>query len=141
MDEETLRVLLDQKLSFLGIIAQTTMTWWVSSAVFCATAIAVFWVWRDDVVKLPGLNMICFMVSVFLFAFPLYAIWIIISTKMLGAEAQHILANLSGGGDLLIEFQTVMVAIAIGGIVFLLMFFTWLFIWKMLIDYRSSCGP
>jgi hypothetical protein len=138
MSEETLRALLEHKLSFLETVAQTTMAWWVSSIVFCATVIAIFWGRREDVVTLPGLNLVCSLVSVFLFSFPIYAAWVVYGTHQIRLETQHILTQLGQPTDLLFEFTGVEVAVSIGGIVFSLMFFTWIYVWRRLNEVRIS---
>jgi hypothetical protein len=135
MDEEALRALLEHKLSFLETVAQTTMAWWVSSIVFCATVIAIFWGRRQDVVMLPGLNIVCSLVSVFLFSFPVYAAWVIYGTHRIHLETQDILLQLGLPTDLLFEFTGVKVAVSIGGTVFVLMFLTWIYVWRRLNEY------
>ena len=43
-------ILIEQKLQSLNIIAQVGITWWVSSIVFCATAVAAVWKFRGQIV-------------------------------------------------------------------------------------------
>lgn len=46
--------MLTQKFHFLEVVANTSMTWWVSSVVFCSTVIGIIWLYKSDVFKLPS---------------------------------------------------------------------------------------
>ena len=132
MNNEVLKILLDHKLSFLDTIAQTSMLWWVSSIVFCCTIIAVLWHRREDIIKIPGLNMVCFLITVLLASFPVYAIWVILGTNKIEYETKYILKTLELPTDLLFEFTGIKIALFIGGTTFFLVLIAWLWIWKKL---------
>lgn len=50
-DTEETRFLLGQKLAFANTVSQVSMTWWVSSVVFCASILAAVWLKRADLIE------------------------------------------------------------------------------------------
>ena len=138
MDVETERLLLDRKLAFLTTVAQTTMTWWLSSMVFCVTMVGAFWWFRSAVANLPGLNYICSVVFAFLLSFPIYAAWIIYGTDRLEKEATRIAASLRVPMGNFFEYRGVKIAVLIGAINFSLVVLVWCYVWFLLNQLRTA---
>lgn len=51
---ETIKLLLDHKFKFIEIVANTSMTWWVSSVAFCATIVGIALWRREAIQELPN---------------------------------------------------------------------------------------
>ena len=47
-DKDNPRFLLEQKIASLNTVANVSMTWWVSSIVFCGAIFAAVWLYRGD---------------------------------------------------------------------------------------------
>src|SRR5687767_11740549 len=94
MDPDTLKLLLEHKLSFLVPVSETTMTWSTTSIVFCAAMIGLFWSYREQVVRFPLFNRVCSVVTVFLASFPYYAWRMVYSTGKLKDDARDITKQL-----------------------------------------------
>jgi len=51
MELETIRHLLEQKVSYVNAIGNVSMLWWVTSVVFCVSILATVWKNRRDLVE------------------------------------------------------------------------------------------
>ncbi len=122
---------------FLTIVAQTTMTWWVSSMVFCVTMVGTFWWFRAAIANLPGLNYVCALVFAFLISFPIYALWIVYSTDRLEQEAKGIAGLLKVPTEHFFEYRGIKIAVLIGAINFFLVVVVWCYVWFLLNELRT----
>lgn len=138
MDDEIAKILLDRNLSFLEAVTSTTMTWWVSTIVFCPTVIALFWYYRDKIVILPKMNHVCFVVAVFLLSIPSYAAWVIVGLFHVEEETRNLLNYLDCAFETPFSFTGVKVAIFIGGSCFLFAFALWIYVWTDLNKLRKK---
>ena len=73
-DKNITRFLLEQKITTLGTVATVSMTWWVSSIVFCGTILAAVWANRKDlfeskVIGYLGLFLSAFFLGIVIFGF------------------------------------------------------------------------
>ncbi len=51
MDDQTIRFLIEQKISFINSALNACMLWWVSSIVFCGTVLAAVWIKKEELQK------------------------------------------------------------------------------------------
>jgi hypothetical protein len=51
MEPETIRHLLEQKISYINAIGNVSMLWWVTSVVFCVSILATVWKNREDLAE------------------------------------------------------------------------------------------
>lgn len=64
-DEEEKRFLLTRKLDYISTLATVSMTWWVSSLVFCGSIIAAVWMERDKLIAYPIICPLAAFISLF----------------------------------------------------------------------------
>lgn len=134
MEKEVSKILLEKNLSFLEQVASTTMTWWVSSIVFCPTIIAVFWYYRDNIVKLPilMLHFVCTVIFIFFLSLPVYAVWLVYGLVKIEKETKILLQSLGIKSNPPFSFKGVRCAIIIGGSCFLFTLVLWCIVWYYL---------
>lgn len=75
-NNDDIKFLLEQKLKFVEIIANTSMTWWVSSVVFCGTIIG-FAIWKLNALEELSkifLGLLCFVIHLFFLSVVVYGL-------------------------------------------------------------------
>ena len=140
MNDEVFKILLDRNLSFLEQIASTTMTWWVSSIVFCPTIIALFLYHRERIAQLPYLNFVCFVVSLFILSLPVYASWVIYCLWNIENEIKDLLMHLGNSDKPPFALSGTRTAIEIGGSCFIAAFILWCIVWRDLLILKKKCN-
>ena len=126
---ESLKILLEHKLAFLLAIVDSTMTWWTTATIFSSATIGLFWLHREHAAKLPGLNLACFLIALFMLSFPIYAVFIYGRTGLLQEEVANLLKAMGRPGESLGDFVTVKRAVVFGGTTLSAAFLLWLSLW------------
>lgn len=126
---EIARIMIEQNISFLHVIAETTMTWWVTSIVFWAGILAGFWLYKDELIKWfrEEIKAVAIIVSLFMLSFPIYGGYIAYKVSELRSETVGLL-KLSGFDSLhgMAQFDVVQTAVVIGVFTFFFPFVLWL---------------
>jgi hypothetical protein len=137
-EDKALELLLTHKLAMLDLTANTSMTWWVSSIVFGAAIIAAVFTHKTKLCKLPGINIICFFITLFFASFPAYGLWIVHCNDRLLEELIALLTEYKRGSTGLYEFTTVKVALYMGTFNFILLLVAWLWLWYLIVTERKQ---
>ena len=137
-EDKALELLLTHKLAMLDLTATTSMTWWVSSVVFGAAIIAAVFTHKTKLSKLPGINLICFFITLFFITFPAYGLWIVHCNEMLQEELVALLTEYKRGSTGLYEFTAVKVAMYMGTSNFILLLGAWLWLWHLISTERKQ---
>lgn len=123
-----LEIILTQQFKSLEIVATTSMTWWVSSIVFCSSVIALFWFHKDEVCKLPIkiFKRIIFVLNFFFFSVVLYGVLIILHTIKIGYDICKII-SLIGFSETISNYDAVSIilCVALGTTTFICVWSTW----------------
>ena len=142
--EETKRVLIEQKVSFVNSAVNAAMLWWVSSILFCGSALAAVWSNKEGLQKntgiLVGLGIVLFVFfgAIAIFGF-LGAYRLCIVQSEIAALAEDL--TYSGPVDkpdlkgkfFYEEILTYRIAMIIGGYSFALIHVVWFTFWLYLL--------
>ena len=141
--EETKRFLIEQKVSFVNSAVSAGMLWWVSSILFCGSALAGVWSAQEDLKKsqgiLVGLGIILF---VFLGAIAIFGFIGAYRLCIVQSEIADLAKKLkfleSGGkGFFYEEIQIYRIAMTIGGGSFALIHVGWFVFWLRLLGWAG----
>jgi|GEM_PF-2486939 len=149
---DTIRFLIQQKMSYVNSTVNVCMLWWVSSIVFCGYVLAAVWLYRDQLREpgyLIGLGLILFVFFFFIAYFGiLIADRLVIVQKEMAIFADELdygylrdklkAAKLdSDGGFFITEIVTFKRAMITGSLSFALVFVIWIIFWSFLL-FRLS---
>lgn len=141
MDEKKyLELFITHKFSMLDLLANTSMLWWVSSIVFCATIIAAVFTHKEKLCKLPHIHFACFLVTLFFLTFPAYGFWIIYCSNQIQSELLLLLKEANRDTVGLYEFETLRGGLLFGMINFILVFLAWCWLWNLIRKERKEIG-
>jgi len=133
MTEETVRFLIEQKITFINTAVNACMLWWVSSIVFCGSVLAAVWIKRDELRKERFISWTGVILSTLFLAiacFGFLAIYFIGKGK---TEISSLAVDLKYQGDFFgTELEVFQWAMWLGAISFLFVFLVWLFMWRWL---------
>ena len=138
MSDEILKLLLERNFIFVEQIASTTMTWWVSSIVFCATILGLSWWHRDRLALLPFLHIVCGVIFLFLLSFPAYAFLIWHGVDMFESEIKLLLASAKAINHLPPSFQVIKIAVLMGALCFCGCLVLWILVWHDLAALKKA---
>ncbi len=77
-DKDIPRFFLEQKIASLNTVANVSMTWWVSSVVFCGSIFAAVWVYRKDLFDSGIISNLGIFLSLFFLGIVIFGVLIII---------------------------------------------------------------
>ena len=137
-EDKYLELLLTHKFSTLDLMANTSMLWWVSSIVFCATIIATVYTHRAELCKLPHIHWVCLLITLFFLTFPAYGCWIIYSSQQIQSELMVLLKEVKRDAVGLHEFKVLRVGLCFGMINFILIFCAWGWLWYLIGKERGN---
>lgn len=126
MGDSLKQILIEHKLSYLQTVAETTMTWWMSSILLCISMIGFFWLYRKNILGQSIYKVIVFAITIFLLTFPVYSYIIIKGIKNIRMDLEKLIIPCSFESFNFSEFDYTLKAIACGGYVFVFMVFIWI---------------
>jgi hypothetical protein len=139
-DPENLRLLLEQKVAYLNMVANVAMVWWVSSVVFSASALGSLWRQRGEL-GLTALQarrlsrlVTTFFVTIVLFGFAVIAYLLYLRRSLHATLTALRLSTNSFDG----EIVTFVVAMLLGTSSFVLVLVLWLGMRKQVIEGVSQ---
>jgi lysylphosphatidylglycerol synthetase-like protein (DUF2156 family) len=125
LDKDLLKLLIDRNLTFMELVAYTTMTWWASSIVFCATIIGLSWWHRERVAGLRRLNWFCWAISAFFVSLPLYTILVFFLLVEIETETRWLLFRAGSRYHAPFAFRAVEVAVGYAGLCISVVLILW----------------
>ena len=132
-DADSWRKRLDGKIAFLTTVINACMLWWVSSVVFCGSVLSTTYVKRKEILKLRNLNWFIFIVAFFILTIVAFGCglgWLMYLERLQTAELLGKLKLPADGYKL--EYQIFEWGLCLGTSSFVLVFITWVGIWKHL---------
>ena len=151
MGEDTIRLLIEQKITFVNTTANACMLWWVSSIVFYGSVLAAMWLkqdemkaWlkQDELKRKKGMNQLGIVLSGFFLATALFGVVIIGYSFPVQREIADLAARLKYEGNFFgYEMWGFRVAMAFGIGSFLLVFFIWNRFWHHLYQQPKEEAP
>ena len=148
VSDETIRFLIEQKMSYVNSTVNVCMLWWVSSIAFCGYVLAAVWSYREQLSPVGyviGLGIILYVFFFFIAYFGiLMADRLMLVQKEIAVIANEVNydtldvkmkdANLRPhGGFLYTEIVTFKRAMMTGALSFTLVFASWIFFWSALL--------
>jgi len=124
---ETLRFLIEQKLSSMNTAGNVCMTWWVSSVVFCGSILAAVWLQRSELAKAGGflLGGLSLVLTVFFAGTVLFGVVAIKYLKKFRRDICKLTKGLNRGRVFQTEVTYFIGAMEIGTWSFALVFVAW----------------
>ena len=133
MESEVVLALLDKKIQLLNTIANTSMLWWVSATVFCATLLGGIWRFHDQIESAPFKRPLGFLLYFFFISVVLYGCLVTIVTAFELRDVQRLLASLGVNRSLFnTEFLWILIGLPVGTSSFIVMLLVWHGIWRSL---------
>lgn len=139
MTDETRRFLIEQKVSYVNSTVHVSMSWWVSSIVFCGSVLAAIWLQREELRQQPryviGLGIVLF---AFFFVIAYFGHLV---ARRLGRVQSEIAALAKQLGYVTLEsekgffdteIRTFQKSMWLGAGSFALIFLTWIVFWYFL---------
>lgn len=129
--DEVIRMMIEQNFNFLHVIAETTMTWWVASIVFCAAIVGAFLSEPERFKKLPQdfRRFAKWTVHCFFLFFPIYGSCMIYNVTQLKYETVDFIKRFGLDSlEKIVQFDIVRGAVIIG----VFAFFPAIFLWEKL---------
>jgi len=99
MSEETIRFLIEQKITFINTAVNACMLWWVSSIVFCGSVLGAVWLKRAELKEEQIVKWIGIILSTFFFAIAGFGFLAIYSIGCAQTEISSLAAALRYQGD------------------------------------------
>lgn len=142
MNEETIRLLIEQKITFVNTAANVCMLWWVSSIVFYGSVLAAMWVKQDELKarlkqdELEGkksINLLGWVLSCFFLATALFGVVIFCYSFPIQRGIAGLAARLKYEGSFFYnEIWGFRIAMLFGIGSFCLVFLIWIRFWQHL---------
>jgi len=128
---EPISILLNQEFNLLNTIANVGMTWWVSSIVFCGSALGGIWVKRPEVIKMSHFGLLGFFLGVFFGSIVLFGVLMIYATVKLQTEIELLQSELNIMGHIdHVGFIAIKYGYALGTTSFILVLLIWILMWR-----------
>ena len=128
-EKETLHFLLEQKISFVNMVGNVLMTWWVSSVVFCGTTLAAVWLNRKELVDSGVIGWLGFLLLVFFSSIVYFGILITQYIDKVSKEISVLGKELNSEFFFSYELSNFKRAIITGTTSFVLVLITWIILW------------
>lgn len=139
MDPITAQVLISRKLEFLRTVADTSMQWWVSSVLFCASVLGAMWSRRIEVMVMPYKRQVGFLLTFFFGSIVLYGALVTAITLLDWFSARQLLDVLRAPEDLFnSEFLWILLGVPVGTSSFVLFLVVFRMIWRFIVQEERS---
>jgi hypothetical protein len=131
MDDIVIMALIDKKLALLTAIASTSMLWWVSSTVFCATLLGGIWRYKDMVQTVPYKKWLAFLLYFFFGSVVLYGFLVTVMTLLEFLDVRMLLTMIGAPANLFdAEFLWILIGVPIGTSSFVIFLLVWHHMWR-----------
>ena len=128
-NDERVRFLIEQKISYLNTVGNVSMSWWVSSVVFCGTILAVVWLYRTELTESGIIKWLGVVLTVFFITVVVYGIVLIKYLNRLHAEVSALASELNYENFFSNEIETFKRAMVNGTSSFAIILVAWIFLW------------
>ena len=136
---EVYKILLEKKFELLNVIAITGMTWWVSSIVFCGTALGIIWTKRSDIINAPFFGWLSLLLGVFFTSIVFFGVWMMFIVSELEIEVINIMHVLKIKEDVSnIGFTALWGGYLIGSTSFTIVTILWALMWNSIKKERDK---
>lgn len=138
---ETLRQLIDLKISIMNTFIQVCMIWWVSGTAFCGSILGWIWTKRSELKHAQYLPVLGTVLTVFFLTILMFGSLIICYTIQLEAGLGNLLSQLTPGNNELafvLEVTIFKFGMVIGSSSFLLMLVVWIIMWAKLHSHPTE---
>jgi|LakMenE18May11ns_1017448.scaffolds.fasta_scaffold9874352_2 hypothetical protein len=131
MQSTTAELLLGKKIELLSTIANTSMLWWVSSVVFCASLLGTIWAQKTEIKSLPFRKSLSFLLYSFFTSIVLYGVLVTVITALEFRNIKFLLKELNVPSNLFdANYMWLLVGMPIGTSSFILVLVVWNFLWR-----------
>jgi hypothetical protein len=131
MDEVIVMELIDKKIAVLTTIATTSMLWWVSATVFCATLLGGIWRYKDQVQTAPFRKHLGFLLYFFYGSVVLYGFVVTAMTLIEFLDVRMLLSMIGAPASLFdAEFLWILLGMPIGTSSFVIFLLVWHHMWR-----------
>ncbi|HZG53942.1 MAG TPA: hypothetical protein VEZ40_17690 [Pyrinomonadaceae bacterium] len=128
-NDERVRFLLEQKISYLNTVGNVCMAWWVSSVVFCGTILAAVWLNRTELAGSGVIKWLGFVLASFFATVVVYGIVILKYLNRFQAEISALASELNHEDFFSNEIKTFKRAMVNGTSSFAIILIAWIFLW------------
>lgn len=130
-NNETIRFLIAQKITYINAMVSVCMLWWVSSVVLYGSVLAAVWSKQTELKAQPStLNWLGFALSVLFLATAAFGVLAICYSLRIQAEIHTLATSLGGHNNFFnSELSGFRLAMAFGAGTFLLITFIWMVFW------------
>jgi uncharacterized membrane protein YgdD (TMEM256/DUF423 family) len=128
MNDEIVKILIQEKLSFLNTVANSYMLWWVSSILFCGSVLSTVWVKQKDILKIKNKGIdIFFNIANFLFILIIgFGIFGVIGLSKVKSEYDLLIESIGIPMDVTnFEFPSIQIGIIMGTTSFFFVLIIW----------------
>lgn len=126
MDEIVIMDLIDKKIALLTTIASTSMLWWVSATVFCATILGGIWRYREHIESAPFKRSLGFLLYFFFGSVVLYGLLVTVMTLIEFLDVRMLLSMIGAPANLFdAEFLWILLGVPVGTSSFVIFFLVW----------------
>jgi hypothetical protein len=131
MESEIVLALIDKKIQLLNAIANTSMLWWVSATVFCATLLGGIWRFHDQIESAPFRRPLGYLLYFFLISVVLYGCLVTVVTAFEWRDVQRLLDSLGANRSLFnTEFAWILIGVPVGTSSFVIILLVWHGMWR-----------
>ncbi len=95
MNEDTIRFLIEQKVSFINAASSVCMSWWVTSTLFSGSILATVWAKRNQIIEKGLVHWLGWILSVFFSSIVIYGGIIVCHILRGQSEIDELIAKLS----------------------------------------------
>jgi len=133
MNDEIIRFLIEQKVTFINAAVSVCMSWWVTSTLFSGSILATVWAKRNQIIEKGLVHWLGWILSVFFSSIVIYGGIIVCHILRGQSEIDELIAKLSPEAAFFhTELSAFLWAMVAGTISFALVLVTWLFLWRNL---------
>ena len=126
---ETLRFVLEQKISFTNMLGNVCMTWWVSSVVFCGSILAAVWLNKQELAASGVIGWLGFVLFFFFATVVCFGILVIRYLDKLQKEISTLAKELNHEGFFSNELSIFKLGMIDGTSSFALVLIVWVILW------------
>jgi large-conductance mechanosensitive channel len=130
MNEDTIRFLIEQKVTFINAAASVCMSWWVTSTLFSGSILATVWAKRNQIIEHKLVNWLGCILFVFFSSIVFYGFMMTYYLSSVQSEIDILVEKLKPEAAFFhIELSAFFWAMIAGTISFVLVWAAWIFLW------------
>lgn len=128
MNDEIVKILLQEKLTFLNTVANSYMLWWVSSILFCGSILSTVWIKQKEILSInkKGFNFFFVVVNFLFLSIIGFGVFGVIGLSKIKSEYDLLIAT--SKSSIIVpnsEFSSIQIGILIGTTSFLFVLVVW----------------